>query len=50
MSSIKYLNSKNEEDRKRRKRAWNHTYMRHKYQRERAERETKEKGLSEAVG
>ena len=39
-----------EEDRKRRKRAWNRTYMRHKYEREKAERGTKEKGLSEAVG
>ena len=39
-----------EEDRKRRKRAWNRTYMRRKYEREKAERGTKEKGLSEAVG
>ena len=39
-----------EEDRKRRKRAWNRTYMRRKYEREKAERETKEKELSEAVG
>lgn len=39
-----------EEDRKRRKRAWNRTYMRRKYEREKAEREAKEKGLSEAVG
>ena len=38
-----------EEDRKRRKRAWNRTYMRRKYEREKAEREAKEKGLSEAV-
>ncbi|WP_253295667.1 DUF4368 domain-containing protein [Roseburia sp. MSJ-14] len=39
-----------EEDHKRRKRAWNRTYMRRKYEREKAEREAKEKGLSEAVG
>lgn len=39
-----------EEDRKRRKRAWNRTYMRRKYEREKAEREAKEKGLSEPVG
>ncbi len=39
-----------EEDRKRRKRAWNRTYMRRKYEREKAEREAQEKGLSEAVG
>lgn len=39
-----------EEERKRRKRAWNRTYMRRKYEREKAEHEAKEKGLSEAVG
>ena len=39
-----------EEEHKRRKRAWNRTYMRRKYEREKAEREAKEKGLSEAVG
>lgn len=39
-----------EEDCKRRKRAWNRTYMRRKYEREKAEREAKEKGLSETVG
>ncbi len=39
-----------EEERKRRKHAWNRTYMRRKYEREKAECEAKEKELSEAVG
>lgn len=39
-----------EAERKRRKRAWNRTYMRRRYERERAEREAKEMGSSEAVG
>lgn len=38
------------EERKRRKRAWNCTYMRRKYEREKAECEAREKELSEAVG